>query len=162
MTVRVFINIADIFRYVCGQFVSKKPEQNITYFMRVEYILEWKWVIKASWALQKVCCVCGEDLRQWIQGKKKIAFWLPMIWREPWNHGDDCYVMCKDITAKIKGHLLAKHAVYYENCGSWTRRNHRNTDENSWKKLPSECTWRVAKQLCFLLLVYYVYFSFFY
>jgi hypothetical protein len=45
-----------------------------------------------SYAPHKVCCVCVEELRQWIQGKKKsLPLGIPMIWREPGNDSDDCY-----------------------------------------------------------------------
>jgi hypothetical protein len=45
-----------------------------------------------SWAPHKVCSVYVEELRQWSKGKKKsFPFGVPMIWREPRNHSDDCY-----------------------------------------------------------------------
>ncbi|GFX80346.1 uncharacterized protein TNCV_3930991 [Trichonephila clavipes] len=45
-----------------------------------------------SWAPHVVCSVCVEELRQWFKGKKKsFHFAVPMIWREPKNHRDDCY-----------------------------------------------------------------------
>ncbi|GFS62727.1 uncharacterized protein TNCV_3201771 [Trichonephila clavipes] len=45
-----------------------------------------------SWAPHVVCSVCVEELRQWFQLKKKsFRFAVPMIWREPQNHSDDCY-----------------------------------------------------------------------
>ncbi|GFX68536.1 uncharacterized protein TNCV_2432431 [Trichonephila clavipes] len=44
------------------------------------------------WAPHVVCSVCVEELRQWFKGKKKsFRFAVPMIWREPKNHSDDCY-----------------------------------------------------------------------
>jgi hypothetical protein len=51
-----------------------------------------------SWAAQKVCFVCAEDLRKWSIGKKKtFRFCVTMIWREPKNHSDDCYFCCCNI-----------------------------------------------------------------
>ncbi|GFV63066.1 uncharacterized protein TNCV_3700201 [Trichonephila clavipes] len=44
---------------------------------------------KASCAVTMVTCV--EELRQWFKGKKSFRFAVPMIWREPKNHSDDCY-----------------------------------------------------------------------
>ncbi|GFU64863.1 uncharacterized protein TNCV_785141 [Trichonephila clavipes] len=39
-----------------------------------------------------LCFLCVEELRQWFKGKKKsFRFAVPMIWREPKNHSNDCY-----------------------------------------------------------------------
>ncbi|GFT99611.1 uncharacterized protein TNCV_114881 [Trichonephila clavipes] len=39
-----------------------------------------------------VCSVYVEEVRQWFKGKKKsVRFAVPMIWKEPKNHSDDCY-----------------------------------------------------------------------
>lgn len=41
-----------------------------------------------SWAPHKVQAQCG----QWSKGtRKNLAFGIPIIWREPKNHVDDCY-----------------------------------------------------------------------
>ena len=54
-----------------------------------------------TWAPHKVCSVCVEGLRQWTKGtKQSFSFGVPMIWREPKNHGDDCY-FC---SCKVQGH----------------------------------------------------------
>ena len=46
-----------------------------------------------SWAPHIVCKTCLEHLRQWTLGtRKSMRFGIPMIWREPRNHVDDCYV----------------------------------------------------------------------
>ena len=45
-----------------------------------------------SWAPHQVCTTCLETLRSWSQGKNaKLKFDVPMVWREPKNHVDDCY-----------------------------------------------------------------------
>ena len=45
-----------------------------------------------SWAPHIVCKTCLEHLRQWTLGtRKSMRFGIPMIWREPRNHVDDCY-----------------------------------------------------------------------
>ena len=44
------------------------------------------------WAPHKVCKHCTETLRFWTQGKVNLMrFGVPMVWREPKNHHDDCY-----------------------------------------------------------------------
>ena len=45
-----------------------------------------------EWAPHIVCKCCTEKLRGWTKGKKKgLTFGVPMVWREPTNHFDDCY-----------------------------------------------------------------------
>jgi hypothetical protein len=42
--------------------------------------------------------MCVEELRQWTKGEKKsLPFAIPMIWREPGNHSDDCYFCFCDV-----------------------------------------------------------------
>jgi hypothetical protein len=79
----------------------KKHQQNITGFIRKVYYayigvkLE---VQDKSWAPHKVCYVCVVDLRKWSKWKKKtFRFGVPVIWREPKNHSDDCYFCCWDV-----------------------------------------------------------------
>ena len=62
-----------------------------------------------SWAPHIVCKTCVETLRSWTQGKNaKLKFGVPMVWREPTNHLDNCYfclVNVKGFNKKTK-HLL--------------------------------------------------------
>ena len=52
-----------------------------------------------SWALHKVCKHCTKTLHFWIQGKiSSMRFGVPMVWREPKNHSDDCYFFMVDMT----------------------------------------------------------------
>jgi hypothetical protein len=89
------INSPDIFCYICGQFVIKKQRRNIQDFEKKAYYAHFGMKLgdkDKSWAPHKVCCICVEELRQWTQGmKKSLPFGIPMIWREPGNHSDDCY-----------------------------------------------------------------------
>ena len=46
-----------------------------------------------------MCKTCTEQLRQWTNGKRKsLKFGVPMVWREPRNHNDDCYFCIVNIT----------------------------------------------------------------
>ncbi|GBM32839.1 hypothetical protein AVEN_216542-1 [Araneus ventricosus] len=71
------------------------------------------------WALHKVCCICVEELRQWIQGEKQtFRFGISMVWREPKNHSDNCY-LC---TCNVKGfNLKNKKQISYPNIPSAIR-----------------------------------------
>jgi hypothetical protein len=51
------------------------------------------------WAARKVYYVCVEDLRKLSKGiKRAFIFSVPVIWREPKIHSDDCYFCCCDVT----------------------------------------------------------------
>jgi len=44
------------------------------------------------WAPHVCCNSCSVKLREWLNGKKRaMKFAVPMVWREPTNHVDDCY-----------------------------------------------------------------------
>ena len=62
-----------------------------------------------SWAPHQVCTTCVKTLRSWFQGKNaKLKFGVPMVWREPKNHVDNCYlclVNVKEFNKKNKQHL---------------------------------------------------------
>ena len=50
-----------------------------------------------NWAPHQVCKTCTEHLRQWTTGKRK-KFGIPMVWRVPKNHVDDCFFCMVNIT----------------------------------------------------------------
>ena len=62
-----------------------------------------------NWAPHQVCTTCVKTLRSWSQGKNaKLKFGVPMVWKEPKNHVDDCYfclVNVKGFNKKNKQHL---------------------------------------------------------
>ncbi|GBN35087.1 Tau-tubulin kinase 1 [Araneus ventricosus] len=49
------------------------------------------------WVPHFTCRSCVEKLRNWTLGKSLcLPFGIPMVWREPQNHVDDCYFcLCK-------------------------------------------------------------------
>ena len=52
-----------------------------------------------SWAPHKMCKHCTETLRFWTQGKvSSMQFAVPMVWREPKNHHDDCCFCMVDMS----------------------------------------------------------------
>jgi hypothetical protein len=119
MASRGCLNNPDVFCYICGSYVVQRQRQNITHFVKQVY--EAYFGVKLgdqdkSWAPHKVCRSCVESLRLWSRGKKSaMPFGIPMVWREPKNHGDDCYFcLCK-----IKGY------------------NSRNKQDISYPDIPS-------------------------
>ena len=52
-----------------------------------------------SWAPHICCKPCYNGLTAWFNGKKAaFIFAVPMVWREPRNHADDCYFCLTNIT----------------------------------------------------------------
>ena len=64
-----------------------------------------------NWAPHKTCNNCYNTLRGWTRGEKKsMKFAVPMVWRIPSNHLDDCY-FC---VVKVQGHSKksGKNIIY--------------------------------------------------
>jgi hypothetical protein len=92
------LNNPNVFCYICGSFVVRKTK-NITSLVKTAYFAYFG--IKLGdqdklWSPHTVCSVSVEDLRNWTKGKRKaLQFSIPMVWRQPINHVDDCYCcMC--------------------------------------------------------------------
>lgn len=85
----------DCFCYICGNYVVKEQQRNISDFVEKVYFAYFGMKLgdqDKPWAPHKVCSICDEELRQWSQGEKKMfRFGIPMVWREPKNHTNDCY-----------------------------------------------------------------------
>ncbi|ESN93095.1 hypothetical protein HELRODRAFT_165255 [Helobdella robusta] len=73
-----------------------------------------------SWAPHICCNTCSVTLREWLKNKRFLAFAVPMAWREPKNHTDDCY-FC--LTPYVKAGLSMKKlgTVNYPNLPSAIR-----------------------------------------
>ena len=83
------------FCYICGEYVLEDQRRTITDFVRKVYLAYFGIRLgdqDKSWAPHVVCKTCIEHLRMWTNGKtKSFRFAIPMVWREPKNHYDDCY-----------------------------------------------------------------------
>ena len=87
----------DIFRYICGIFTLQGQRRNINnlsgrYFKVPLGDQDRK--LGSSQSVQS----CVETLWSWSQGKStKLKFGVPMVWREPANHLDNCYFKFFDV-----------------------------------------------------------------
>lgn len=92
---RKCLNSPDSFCYICGSFTIPSQRANISTFVKQAYFAYFKIKLgdqDRSWAPHKVCKQCVESLRMWTKGTRdKLAFGIPMIWREPRSHCTDCY-----------------------------------------------------------------------
>ena len=105
-------NDPDIFCCICGCYTSPPQRGNINSFIKRIYPAYFGVPLgdqDKSWALHQVCSTCAEILRSWSQEKNaKIKFGVPMVWREPKNHLNDCYfclISVKRFNKKNKKHL---------------------------------------------------------
>ena len=72
-----------------------------------------------QWVPHKVCRTCVEGLRLWKNGKKQtMPFGIPMIWREPKNHDDDCYFCSVNV---VGNNTKTKKTIVYPNIPSAIR-----------------------------------------
>ena len=98
---RCCLNHPDIFCYICGSYASKEQRRPISAFVKRAYFHYFGVRVgdqDKQWAPHIVCRTCVEHLRQWINGKRQsLQFGVPMVWREPKNHHDDCYFCMVDI-----------------------------------------------------------------
>ncbi|QQP31526.1 Uncharacterized protein FKW44_025149 [Caligus rogercresseyi] len=88
-------NNPDVFCYICGEYTLSGDRKNITGFVKRAYMAYFKVKLgdqDKSWAPHTVCKTCVEYLRRWTKGAKtSLKFWIPMVWREPFDHATDCY-----------------------------------------------------------------------
>ena len=89
------INNANNFCYICGKVTFAAQKKTISPIVRKAYHLYFGCKIgnqDKDWAPHICCHTCAVNLSQWLNGKRKaMPFGVPMIWREPTNHIDDCY-----------------------------------------------------------------------
>jgi hypothetical protein len=76
MASRGCVNSPNSFRYICGEFMIKKHQRNITDFVRKVYYAYFGVKlgdVNKPWAPQKVCYVCVQGLRRWVKGKRNCS-----------------------------------------------------------------------------------------
>ena len=94
---RKCLNFPDVFCYICGGCTEAKQRSRITDFVERAYLayLGVKLGDKGKgWASHIVCTSCVGDLRSWRNDKRSMGFRIPMVWREPQYHVNDCYSFC--------------------------------------------------------------------
>ena len=108
--------------YICGRYTLHKQRQQITAFVQKAYREYFDMKLgdqDKSWAPHVVCKTCLEGMRSWSKGvKKSIGFGIPMIWRKPKNHVDDCYFCAVNIGGYNSKN---KKEIFYPNLPSALR-----------------------------------------
>ena len=113
----------DSFCYVCGEYMVEKQRCNISNFVKDAYNAYFK--IKLGdqdkpWAPHKVCTTCRETFRKWTQGERYMKFIVPMVWREPTDHVNDCYFCLFSLKGK-RYKKSFKNSLVYPNLKSAIR-----------------------------------------
>lgn len=92
---RKCVNSPDYFCYVCGEVTFASQKRSITPLIKTAYHLYFGCKIgdqDKQWAPHICCNSCASSLRNWLNRKKRsMRFAVPMVWREPTNHVNDCY-----------------------------------------------------------------------
>lgn len=92
---RKYLNIPDSFCYIWGSFIIPSHMKNISTFVNKTYFAYLKVKLgdqDKSWGPHKVCKQWVDSLRMWTKGTRdKLAFVIPMLWREQKHHCTDCY-----------------------------------------------------------------------
>jgi hypothetical protein len=93
-------NLPDAFCYICGTYTFARQRKNITSFVKRAYKAYFDIILgdqDKKWAPHIVCHTCEQRLRKWTKGTVKgFPFGVPMVWREPRNHLNDCYFCLVD------------------------------------------------------------------
>ena len=129
----------DSFCYICGEFKITDERNCVTEFIQKAYHAYFGVRLgdqDKPWAPHVVCKTCVEHLRQWTQSSQKaLKFGIPMIWREPKSHSDNCYFCAINLTRINKKKCKS---FIYPNLPS-TLRAVGNCDEipiSAFKELP--------------------------
>ena len=116
-------NSTDVFCFTCGEYIINANNRGpIDEFYQRAYYTYFKFKLgdqDKSWAPHVVCYSCKSAMRKWTEGKRdSLKFAIPMIWREPSNHFDDCYFCMTNIVGFSRKN---KNSISYPSIPSATR-----------------------------------------
>lgn len=117
---RECVNSPGSFCYICGKIVFSAQKRPLTAVVKKAYELYFGVKVgdqDKPWAPHQCCNTCPVTLRKWINGKDvSMPFAVPMVWREPKDHVNDCY-FC--LTPRASGMTnKKKSAIQYPNIPS--------------------------------------------
>jgi len=106
------LNESNVFCCICGEYTLHHNKKTISGFLKRAYLAYFKVMLgdqDKPWAPHIVCKPCVEHLWQWTnKSRKSLRFAIPIVWREPKDHCNDCYfcaVKTKDINRKNRNSL---------------------------------------------------------
>ena len=118
---RVCANSEDNFCYICWEFTVSSQKRVFTTRTRKAYHQYFGCKVgdqEKPWAPHISCNSCVTALNEWLKKKRKaMPFAVPMIWREPTNHVNDCY-FCLTPSMKKGFNRKKKSVIEYSNIPS--------------------------------------------
>ena len=88
-------NKTDVFCYICGEYTIVPYRKPVTKFIKRAYPTYFGMKLgdqDKDWVPHMVCNTCTEYIRRWTNDNKScLKFEIPIVWREPANHGTDCH-----------------------------------------------------------------------
>ena len=121
---RVYVNSADNFCYICGEFTVSSQKRVCTTRIRKAYHQYFGCKVgdqEKPWAPYICCNSCVTALNEWLKKKRKaMPFAVPMIWREPTDHVND-YYFCHTPSMKKGFNRKKKSVIEYPNIPSAIR-----------------------------------------
>ena len=115
---RVCVNSAVNFCYICGKFTVSSQKRVLTTRKRKAYHQYFGCKVEDQekpWAPHICCNYCVTALNEWLKKKRKaMPFAVPMIWREPTGHVNDCY-FCLTPSIKKGFNRKKKFVIEYPN-----------------------------------------------
>lgn len=115
-------NSANAFCYICGKYCVTSQRRDLTENTKKYYSLYFARSVEhqhKDWAPHFCCKSCEVNLNSWWSGTRdQMPFAVPMIWRKPRNHRNDCYFcMTKVVGFSSKN----KNKITYPDCSSATK-----------------------------------------
>lgn len=97
MSSRVFCcnKSPDQFCFICGKWARISNRRQITLHLRVLYKQYFDMELlhqESCWVPHFACLRCVSDLGKWSKGNGHLMFGKPMIWTDPINHEENCYI----------------------------------------------------------------------
>lgn len=119
---RLFVckNSPDFFCYICGLFTSTTDRRTVSDEIRKLYFDYFRVHVNQdnSWQPNYVCSTCRRNLSKWSNSNGKMAFGAPMLWREQFDHENDCYFCLTN----LKGATMGKRqSIVYANVSTVTK-----------------------------------------
>jgi len=112
------INHPDTFCCICGSFTVKAQWHTITSDLQKLYQLYFGCPLDQNkdWAPHVICTSCSNWLCDWMNKRKTaVPLAIPMIWWEPKNLVNDCYLCCVSVIAFSANN---KHKIVYSHLNS--------------------------------------------
>lgn len=85
--------VSNLFCVVCANYVAKKKFRKFTQFLRQSYenFYETHYgYLDEIFVPKGICSICDWELRNLEAGSSTKRFFIPVIWKKPENHAQDC------------------------------------------------------------------------